>query len=69
MISYHSQKPGSVLIDSSDIMLHGYSLTFRSDRATRGDGTMIHIKSLTPAIQCNEFEMGPCECPWVKNCS
>jgi len=56
----------SPYVDSSDIMLQGYQLPFRSDRATRGGGTMIYVTSSIAAIRCNELEMGPCECTWVE---
>ncbi len=53
-------------VDSSDITLQGYQLPFRSDRTSRGGGSMVYVDSCIPAIRCSELEMGPCECTWLK---
>jgi hypothetical protein len=53
-------------VDSNDITLQGYQLPFRSDRTSRGGGSMVYVNSDIPAIRCPELEMGPCECTWLK---
>ena len=53
-------------VNSSDIILEGYQIPFRSDRASRGGGSMIYVTSSMPAIRCKEFELGPCECTWIE---
>jgi len=56
----------SSYISSQDITLQGYQLPLRSDRPSRGGGSMIYVSTQIPAIRCPELELGPCECTWVE---
>lgn len=56
----------SSYISSQDITLQGYQLPFRTDRSSRGGGSMIYVSSQIPAVRCPELELGPCECTWVE---